>query len=81
MLAELRSPPLEALLAETLTKSHNWYADTLTLTLGLEVAQSGRFDDGVEVIADFVTDLRAAAQPIHRTRCCRTAPASPQPTW
>ena len=57
VLAELRSPPLEALLPEILTKSHNWYADTLTLTLGLEVAGTGRFDDGVEVITDFVTDL------------------------
>ena len=28
------------------------------MTLGLEVAGSGRFDDGVEVIADFALDLR-----------------------
>lgn len=57
VLAALRSPPLEALLPEILTQSHNWYADTLALTLGLEVAQTGRFDDGVEVVADFVADL------------------------
>ena len=57
VLAELRSPPLEELLPETLTESHNWYADTLVLTLGLELAETGRFDDGVEVIADFMTEL------------------------
>ena len=57
VLGELRSPPLEELLPEILTESHNWYADTLVLTLGLEVAETGRFDDGVEVIADFVTEL------------------------
>ena len=57
VLAALRSPPLEALLPEILTQSHNWYADTLALTLGLEVAETGRFDDGVAVVADFVADL------------------------
>ncbi len=57
LLAELRSPPLDDLLDPILTNSHNWYADTLALTLGLEVAGSGRFDDGVEVIADFAADL------------------------
>ena len=53
-LAEFRSAPLGDLLQETLTNSHNWYADMLTLTLALEVAGSGRFDDGAEVISDFV---------------------------
>ena len=64
VLAELRSPPLGELLSEILTDSHNWYADTLVLTLGLEVAGTGRFDDGVEVVADFLGDLadEAAAQ-------------------
>ncbi len=57
VLAELQSPPLEALLSEILTRSHNWYAETLALTLGLEVARTGRFDDGVEVVGEFVTDL------------------------
>ena len=56
-LAELRSRPLEDVLERILTNSHNWYADMLTLTLGLEVAGSGRFEDGVEVISDFVTGL------------------------
>ena len=58
VLAELRSPPLDDLLDPLLTRSHNWYADTLALTLGLEVAGSGRLDDGVEVVADFALDLR-----------------------
>lgn len=58
VLAELRSPPLGDLLKPILTDSHNWYADTLALTLGLEAAGSGRFDDGVEVIADFAAGLR-----------------------
>ena len=57
VLAELWSPLLEELLPETLTESHNWYADTLVLTLGLEVAETGRFDDGVGVIADFAAEL------------------------
>ena len=56
-LAEFRSGPLQDVLDRVLTKSHNWYADMLTLTLALEVADSGRFDDGVEVISDFVTGL------------------------
>ena len=56
-LAELHSPPLQELLSEILTRSHNWYADTLILTLGLEVAETGRFDDGVDVVAEFVEDL------------------------
>ena len=63
VLAELRSPPLEELLSEILTRSHNWYADTLVLTLGLEVAETGRFDDGVEVVADFVADLSGGGAP------------------
>ena len=60
VLAALHSPPLGELLPHVLTRSHNWYADTLALTLGLEVAGSGRFDDGIEVIADFVAGLPAA---------------------
>ena len=64
VLAELHSPPVEELLPEILTRSHNWYADTLILTLGLEVAQTGRFDDGVEVVADFVDDLPGAGTPV-----------------
>ena len=63
LLAELHSPPLEELLPEILTRSHNWYADTLILTLGLEVADTGRFDDGVEVVADFVEDLPDVGAP------------------
>ena len=61
VLAELRSPPLADLLPEILADSHNWYADTLALTLGLEAAGTGRFDDGVEVIADFVTGRAGGA--------------------
>ena len=60
VLAELPSPPLDDLLDPLLTNSHNWYADTLALTLGKEVAGTGRFDDGVEVIADFALGLRDA---------------------
>ncbi len=59
VLAELRSPPLDDLLGPLLTNSHNWYADTLAMTLGREVAGTGRFDDGVEVVADFALDLRS----------------------
>ena len=61
VLAELRSPPLGELLPEILTDSHNWYADTLILTLGLEVAGTGRFDDGVEVVSDFLGGLPGGA--------------------
>lgn len=56
-LAEFRSRPLQDVLERVLTKSHNWYADMLTLTLALEVSGSGRFEDGVEVISDFVKEL------------------------
>ena len=56
-LAELHSGTLETVLERILTESHNWYADMLTLTLALEVAGSGRFEDGVAVISDFVTAL------------------------
>ena len=63
-LAELHSPPLAELLPEILTRSHNWYADTLILTLGLEVAGTGRFDDGVEVVADFVENLPDPGAPV-----------------
>lgn len=63
LLAELRSPPLAALLDHVLTDSHNWYADTLALTLGLEVAGSGRFADGVDVIADFAAEQSTGARP------------------
>ena len=55
--AEFQSRPLGDLLEEILTESHNWYADMLTLTLALEVAGTGRFSDGVEVISDFVSGL------------------------
>ena len=64
VLAELHAPPLEELLPEILTRSHNWYADTLILTLGLEVTETGRFDDGVEVVADFVEDLPDPGMPL-----------------
>ena len=56
-LAKHRSPPLAELLPPILTDSHNWYADMLVLTLGLEAAGSGRFDDGVEVVATFLAEL------------------------
>lgn len=62
-LAELRSPRLRELLPAILTRSHNWYADTLILTLGLEAAGTGRFDDGVEVVADFAADLSGGGAP------------------
>lgn len=58
VLAELHSRPLGDLLERVLTDSHNWYADMLTLTLAKEVAGTGRFDDGVEVVADFVSEVR-----------------------
>ena len=61
VLAELHSRPLGDLLERVLTDSHNWYADMLTLTLANEVAGSGRFDDGVEVISDFVSEVRGDA--------------------
>ena len=61
VLAELRSPPLADLLPEILGDSHNWYADSLALTLGLEAAGTGRFDDGVNVVADFVTGRAGGA--------------------
>ncbi|MCY4077430.1 MAG: D-alanyl-D-alanine carboxypeptidase/D-alanyl-D-alanine-endopeptidase [Acidobacteria bacterium] len=60
-LAEHRSPPLESLLPDILTDSHNWYADMLALTLGLEAAGTGRFDDGVGVVSDFVNGLAESA--------------------
>lgn len=56
-LAEFLSAPLGDILERTLTESHNWYADMLTQTLATEVAGTGRFDDGAEVISDFVTGL------------------------
>jgi len=57
VLAEFRSAPLRNLLSRVLTRSHNWSADMLTLTLAREVTGTGRFDDGVDVIADFVRGL------------------------
>ena len=60
LLAEYRSPPLADLLEPVLTDSHNWYADMLILTLGREVAESGRFEDGVEVVAAFLAGLPGA---------------------
>ena len=68
--AEVRSPPLEDLLQRILTQSHNWYADMLTLTLAREVHGSGRFEDGVSVIAEFATRLRVD-----------TSDASPMTVW
>ena len=56
-LAEYLSPPLAEQLAPILTDSHNWYADMLILTLGREVAASGRFEDGVEVVATFLAGI------------------------
>ena len=56
-LAEYLSPPLAEQLAPILTDSHNWYADMLILTLGREVAESGRFEDGVEVVATFLAGI------------------------
>ncbi len=55
--AEVQSRPLEEILERILTHSHNWYADMLTLALAREVDGSGRFEDGVSVISDFVSSL------------------------
>ena len=63
VLAEFRSVPLGSLLDRILTRSHNWSADMLILTLAKEVTGSGRFDDGVNVIADFVSELGANDEP------------------
>ena len=60
VLAEYRSAPLAELLAPILTDSRNWYADMLILALAREVAGSGRFDDGVEVIAALLAALPGA---------------------
>ena len=57
VLAEWQSPPLAELLVPVLTNSHNWYADMLILTLGLETAGSGRFTDGVDVVSGFLGEL------------------------
>ena len=57
LLAEHRSPALAALLPPILTDSRNWYADMLVLALAREVAGSGRFEDGVEVISRFLDEL------------------------
>ena len=57
LIAELQSPPLRDILGPLLTRSHNWFADMLVLTLSREEAGSGRFDDGVQVVSDFVTDV------------------------
>ena len=59
-LAEHRSPPLGDLVAPILTDSHNWYADMLVLALAREVTGSGRFADGVEVVAAFMAGLPGA---------------------
>ena len=58
VMAVFRSRPLGDILERTLTESHNWYADMLTRTLALEVAGSGRFEDGVEVVSDFAAGLQ-----------------------
>ena len=55
--AEFRSIPVSDLLEAILTDSHNWYADMLVLTLANEVAGTGRFDDGVEVVSEFAASL------------------------
>ena len=60
LLAEHRSPPLADLLEPVLTDSRNWYADMLVLALGREAAGSGRFDEGVEVIATLLAGLPGA---------------------
>ena len=63
VLAEFRSRPLSDVLERVLRDSHNWTADMLVLTLGREVAGSGRFDDGVEVVTDFVERLTGRSDP------------------
>lgn len=62
LVAEHRSLPLAELLAPILTNSRNWYADMLILTLGREAAGSGRFDDGVEVVANFLDGIPGPGQ-------------------
>ena len=69
VLAEFRSSPLSEVLDRVLTDSHNWTADMLVLTLGWEVARTGRFDDGVAVITDILADedTKAAAERLKDT--------------
>lgn len=63
VLAEVRSRPLSDVLERVLTESHNWTADMLALTLGREVAGTGRFDDGVDVVLDFVERVSGSSDP------------------
>jgi D-alanyl-D-alanine carboxypeptidase/D-alanyl-D-alanine-endopeptidase (penicillin-binding protein 4) len=60
VLAEIRSRPLTDILRTIFVDSHNWYADMLTLTLAREVAGTGRFEDGVKVIADFASGVSSS---------------------
>ncbi len=59
-LAELQSTSLSEVLTRVLTDSHNWTADMLVLTLGREVAGTGRFDDGVEAVSEFLERVAGA---------------------
>ena len=53
----------------------------LTLTLAVEVAGSGRFEDGVAVISDFVTGLLPDDAKTQANHWSWTALASRRPTW
>ncbi|MEE2790244.1 MAG: D-alanyl-D-alanine carboxypeptidase/D-alanyl-D-alanine-endopeptidase [Acidobacteriota bacterium] len=57
VVAELRSGPLRTILRKILASSQNWYADMLVLTLSKAVAGTGRFDDGVAVVSNFLSGL------------------------
>ena len=55
VLAEIRSPPLAALLAPILTDSSNWHAEMLLRLLAAEVLGEGRYDEALELEGRFLT--------------------------
>jgi D-alanyl-D-alanine carboxypeptidase/D-alanyl-D-alanine-endopeptidase (penicillin-binding protein 4) len=55
VLARFASPPLAELLKPILTNSHNFYAEALLRILAAEVAGEGRDDEGLKIVASFLT--------------------------
>jgi serine-type D-Ala-D-Ala carboxypeptidase/endopeptidase (penicillin-binding protein 4) len=56
-LVEYHSPPLAQVIDPILRNSQNWFSEQVAKTLGRELRGEGSWDAGLEVTAEFLTDV------------------------
>jgi len=57
VLTEHSSPPMCTLINTINKNSHNFYADQILKTLGMELSERGSFEKGADIIREFVSNI------------------------